>query len=150
MPPVRDFVANLAHMAISANQVQDLVGQSFGKGSMSRSQINQILKAAKEGKNMEDHHRYNAKKTARTAANIEAVDATLSDNRRSNLIELKLETGLSDAIISGILNEDLGLVKKSACWVPHLLSKDQKKERVNISGNLFGTSARRLTPFGVL
>jgi hypothetical protein len=31
-----------------------------------------------------------------------------------------------------ILHEELGLVKKSARWVPELLSMEQKEERVRI------------------
>ena len=39
-------------------------------------------------------------------------------------------TGLSVTTIHRILTKDLGLVKKSARWVPKILSDDQKKARV--------------------
>ena len=39
-------------------------------------------------------------------------------------------TGLSVNTIHRILTKDLGLIKKSARWVPKFLSADQKKERV--------------------
>ena len=35
--------------------------------------------------------------------------------------------------IHRILHDDLGLVKKSARWVPKLLSQEQKEERVRTS-----------------
>jgi hypothetical protein len=44
--------------------------------------------------------------------------------------------------IHAILNDNLGLVKKSACWVPKLLSLAQKKERVDCSGDFLGLLRR--------
>jgi hypothetical protein len=42
--------------------------------------------------------------------------------------------GLTFGTVQAILTDDLGLVKKkSACWVPKLLSTDQKKERAEYS-----------------
>jgi histone-lysine N-methyltransferase SETMAR len=42
-------------------------------------------------------------------------------------------TGASIGTIYSILHKDLGLTKKSARWVPKLLTKEQKQERVRIS-----------------
>jgi histone-lysine N-methyltransferase SETMAR len=43
--------------------------------------------------------------------------------------------GLPIGTVHAILKEDLGLVKKSAHWVPKLLSSEQKEERVASSGD---------------
>ena len=43
------------------------------------------------------------------------------------------ETGLSHGNVQRILYEDLNLVKKSARWIPRLLSGDQMKRRVEAS-----------------
>ena len=42
-------------------------------------------------------------------------------------------------MIFAIFHKELGLVKKSASWVPKLLSLDQKEERVRTCGNLAAT-----------
>ena len=41
--------------------------------------------------------------------------------------------GVSNDTIHKILHDDLGLSKKSARWVPKLLSKEQMEERVRVS-----------------
>ncbi len=42
-----------------------------------------------------------------------------------------------------ILHQELGLVKKTARWVPKLLSEDQKRERVRICTEFVAAIHRR-------
>jgi AraC-like DNA-binding protein len=49
---------------------------------------------------------------------------------RVTLQGLSSELGASYRTIRRILKDELGLSKKSARWVPKLLSKDQKQQRV--------------------
>ena len=63
--------------------------------------------------------------TVRTKAAKDAVEAVILDDRRSTMVKIEAETGFSHGTVQRILEEDLGLVKKSAHWVPRLLSEDK-------------------------
>ncbi len=86
------------------------------------------------GKNTEDRRVFNKQKTKMTAALIASVAAAVAEDHRVSIQDLAWAHGTSYGTISRILHSQLGLVKKSARWVPKLLSKEQKEERVNIEG----------------
>ena len=50
-------------------------------------------------------------------------------------------------MILAILHKDLGLVKKSARWVPKFLPDEQKKERIRICCNFAATIRRESMAF---
>ena len=52
-----------------------------------------------------------------------------------NIADLAVEHDVSYGTISKILHKELGLVKKSARWVPKLLNQEQKDERVRCADN---------------
>jgi hypothetical protein len=49
---------------------------------------------------------------------------------------------VSFGTIYNILHDDLGLVKKSARWVPKLLNEEQKQERVRTCTNFIAKAQR--------
>jgi hypothetical protein len=82
------------------------------------------------GKNTDDRRGFTKQKTKMTAKLlIASVAAAVSEDRRMSIQDLARAHGT----ISRILHSQLGLIKKSACWVPKLLSKEQK-ESENIEG----------------
>jgi histone-lysine N-methyltransferase SETMAR len=58
-------------------------------------------------------------------------------------VDLASAFGVSKGTIHNILRDDLGLVKKSARWVPKILSEDQMKECVRICTELVAAVTRR-------
>jgi hypothetical protein len=54
----------------------------------------------------------------------------VKEDRHANCRDLAFAHGVSNGTMQRILRDDLGLVKKSARWVPKLLNEDQKQERV--------------------
>jgi hypothetical protein len=64
---------------------------------------------------------------------IASVAAAVAVDRRIDTRSLAAGHGVCLRTICQILKEDLGLVKKSARWVPKPLSQVQKEERVRIS-----------------
>ncbi len=99
---------------------------AFGDKALKKASIYFIMKKVKAGKNTDDLRHENAKKTKRTANIAAAVAADIKEDRRLSVKELASYHGM----MNKILHDDLGLVKKSARWVPKLLSDDLKKERV--------------------
>jgi len=78
---------------------------------------------------MDQRHK-NPKKTVGSSSLIAAFDATVEEDRLINIHTIARAHGPSYGSIHSILHKDLKLVKKSARWVPKLLSEAQMKERV--------------------
>lgn len=133
MTKVRDFVAGLARAGKGKKEIKTTVDLAFPDKSLSESQINRIIRAVKLGENTEDRRKESAKKTVRTMELVAAVSAAIKEDRRLSVSAIAQATGASEKTIHRILTEDLGLVKKSARWVPKLLSQEQKEERVRTS-----------------
>ena len=100
------------------------------------------IKKVTAGKITTDQRHNNAKKTQRTAELVATVEAAISKDRRLTISELTAATGATTTTVFRVLTEDLGLVKKSALWVPKILSADQKMERVCISKQFIATVRR--------
>ncbi len=135
MTEVLNFIAALARAGKGCKEIKSLVGAAYGDTAMSKSQINRIIKAVKEGKNTANQRHSSAKKTKRTGDVLASTAAAVVKDRRIMVRELAATHGLPIGTVHAILKEDLGLIKKSARWVPKLLSSEQKEERVTSSGD---------------
>ena len=130
---VRDFTAGLARAGKHFEEIKKTVIAAYGDQALSKSAIYKIMKKVKAGEETADQRYKNPKKMKRTGDLIAAIAAAVSDDRRLTIAELAAATGASTATVFRILTEELGLVKKSARWVPKLLNEDQKMERVGSS-----------------
>ncbi len=116
--------------------IKSLVNAAYSDKALSKSQINHIIKAINEGKNTVDQRHSSAKETKWIGNVLVSIaDDEVEKDRQVTVWELAATHGLPIGTVHAILKEDLGLVKKSVCWVPKLLSPDQKKERVDCSGD---------------
>ena len=70
---------------------------------------------------------------SRTADVIAAVANSMEEDWHLTMQELTSRQGLTVWIVQLILTDDIGLVKKSACKVPKLLSPAQKQECIHHS-----------------
>jgi hypothetical protein len=107
----------------------------YGENLLKMRAIYDILKLVKAGKNTDDKRRFNAKKTTGTDDLIAIIVAAIEDDRRVRVKSLAKAFDVSAGTIFNIIHEDLGLVKKSARWVPKLLSPDQMEQRVETSAS---------------
>ena len=126
MSGARDFVAGLARAGKSYVEIKTTVDSAFGDKTLSKASIYKIVKKVKAGKNTSDQRHLNAKKTKWTKPLVASVAADIASNAPANIKDLALAHGVSCGTIVNILHEDLGLIKKSARWVPKLLSEAQK------------------------
>ena len=60
---------------------------------------------------------------------------------------LALDHQVSVSMIFAIFHKEMGLVKKSARWVPKFLSQDQKEGRVRTCSNFAATICRESMAF---
>ena len=132
MTGVRDFVAGLARAGKSFKEIQETVNGAFGDQALKKTQIYDILKLVKAGKSTSDRRHCSSQKTKRTASLVADIAAAIQADARVGIEDLVRAFGVSHGTIHTVLHEDLGLVKKSARWVPKLLTDVQKEERVRI------------------
>ena len=133
MSPIRDFVATLARAGKRFKEIQDTVEAAYGIKCLKKTQIYAILKNVKEGKPTEDQRKLNGRRKVRNPAFVADVAADIEKNRRVTVRKLALAHGVSTNTIHNTLHKDLNLSKKSARWVPKLLTDEMKMERVRTS-----------------
>ncbi len=143
MTGVRDFVSGLARAGKSYGEIQEMVNAAYGTLALKRAAIYKIMKKVKAGEDTTDMRHLNPKKTKRTADVIAAVEAAVKKDGRLTIAEIAAATGATNATVYSILTEELGLVKKSARWVPKLLSDVQKQERVRVCKEFIAAIRRR-------
>jgi hypothetical protein len=119
---VRQFVAALARAGKRQKEVKPLVDSAYPDKKMSISQINRIIKVAKEGKNTADQCVSNLKKTRRTGDVVAAVAASVDQDCQVTVKTLVARYGLCFGTVNSILRDNLGLVRESVHWVHKLLS----------------------------
>ena len=110
---------DLAKGGKSFGDIKKLVDDVYGDKALKKTQIYKILKQVNMGKNRRG---FTKQKTKMTADLIACVAAAVAEDRRVSIQDLARAHGTSYGTISRILHSQLGLVKKSALWVPKLLS----------------------------
>jgi hypothetical protein len=73
---------------------------------------------------------FNGKRNLRNLTFVANVVVEVASNRHVTIRKLAQAHGVSTKMIHATLNEDLNLSKKSARWVPKLLTEEMKNERV--------------------
>jgi hypothetical protein len=130
MTEVCDFVFSLARVKKTGKEIKPLIDTVYGDNTLSISQINLIIKAMKEGKSFTDQRHSNTKKKTKRTNDVVAAFAAVEKNRCLTVSELTSMLDLTFTTFRSTFTVDLGFVKKSAHWVPKLLTMVQKDERV--------------------
>jgi hypothetical protein len=132
MTPIRDFVGALAVARKFFKEIEETVKKVYGDKALKRTQIYDIMKTVKEGKPTADQRGFNTKRRIRNSAFVTDIAAEVESNRRVTVRKLARNHGMSTRTIHEMLHGDLNLSKKSAIWLPKLLSDDMKKERRSV------------------
>ena len=98
------------------------------------------VKAFKAGKfSLEDDTHPGRPKTSVTKANIAAVKIVVKQDVRLSVKDIASCTGISEGSVQIILKKRLDLKKVCARWVPHLLTEEQKTQRLKCARELLKT-----------
>ena len=81
----------------------------YGDKALKKTQIYEILKRVKMGKNTDDRRGFTKQKTKMTADLIASVAAAVAEDRRVSIQDLARAHGTSYGTISRILHSQLGL-----------------------------------------
>ena len=108
-----------------------------GEQALSTSTIRRWIATFKDGEEeIKDKARSGRPREAVTSEKIARVEDLVSNDPHTSIKELTNEVGISRERISYILHEELNLHKLCAKWVPHRLSEEHKRNRVELSKQL--------------
>jgi len=116
---------------LSAKETLVLVQTFYGDEGPSRSNVFRWCSRFRDARELvEDYERGGRPKLTRTEINIVAVADLVKNDRRiaSRMIAELLY--IPKTVVLRILKEDLGKRKLCACFVPHSLTPEQRKDRV--------------------
>lgn len=106
----------------------------YGESAPSLSTIKYWTAEFKRGRtSIFDDERPGRPKEVTTPEMVNKIHGMVIDDRRVKVREIAEALGISRERVENILHEYLGMRKLAARWVPHLLSVDNKRERVATS-----------------
>ena len=121
----------------NATQIHEELVNVEGEQALSISTIRRRIAMFKGGEEeIKDKARSGRPREAVTSEKIARVEDLVSNDPHISTIQLANEVGISRERISYILHNELSLHKLCAKWVPHRLSEDHKRNRVEISKQL--------------
>ena len=82
---------------------------------------------------VEDMPRYGRPRSSTTQTVVDKVQKLIKEDRRITVEEVSYEIGICVGSAYQILTEKLNKTKKSARWVPHMLTDEEKRQRNSIS-----------------
>lgn len=142
----RRFAYDLGRAGLNALEAKPLIEKACNEGVLSRAMIYRLVKAGKEGKPFNTHEGTRPKETAAAKARnpelIDAVRGFVEEDRRVSVVDVAHNFDVSTGTAFNILHSDLGLTKKSARWVPKLLSEDNMRCRVDTARKILKLDSR--------
>lgn len=119
---------------LSTTEIHTKMVKVLKKGAPSFSTVHRWALNFRRGHTMiEDGPRSGRPKSATTPQIIQEIHDIVLDDRRIKVREIASATGISDERVWHILHEDLKMKKLCARWVPHLLTIDEKRIRMQFS-----------------
>ena len=116
---------------IDSKQIFNELCGIYGPQTISMRTVFRWVKAFKAGKfSVEDDTRNRRPKTSVIKANIAAVKIVVEQDVRLSVKDIANCTGISEGSVQTILKKHLDLRQVCARWVPHLLTEEQKTQRL--------------------
>ena len=143
MDQILKFVAVLKcciRLNIDSKQIFNELCGIYGPQTISMHTGFRWVKAFKAGKfSVEDDTSPERLKTSVTKANIAAVKIVVEQDARLSVKDIASCTGVSEGSVQTILKKRLDMRKVCARWVPHLLTEEQKTQRLKCARELLKT-----------
>ncbi len=107
--------------------------QAFGQQAMSKTRVHEWHKAFTNGRTqVVNLPRAARNKTGRSEENIQTIKNVLAEDKRFPISAMSELTGIKATSIQRILKIDLGLTRRAARLVPHMLTGPQEHDRMEI------------------
>ena len=134
---IRSYIKCRIRLNIDSKQIFNELCGIYGPQTISMRTVFRLIKAGKFS--VEDDTRPGRPKTSVTKANIAAVKIVVEQDARLSVKDIASCTGISKGSVQTILKKGLDLRKVCARWVPHLLTEEQKTQRLKCARELLKT-----------
>ena len=137
---IRSYIKCRIRLNIDSMQICNELSGIYRPQTISMRTVFRWVKAFKAAKfSVEDDTHPGRPKTSVTKANIAAVKTVVEQDARFSVKDIASCTGISEGIVQTILKKRLDLRKFCARWVPHLLTEEQKTQRLKCARELLKT-----------
>ena len=138
---IRSYIKCRIRLNINSKQIFNELCGKYGPQTISMRKIFfSWVKAFKTGKfSVENDTRPGRPKTSVTKASIATVKIVVEQDARLSVSDIASCTGISEGSVQTILKKRLELRKVCARWVPHLLTEEQKTQRLKCAQELLKT-----------
>lgn len=125
------YIKVRALLKISAVDIHNELVEAYKEDALSYRQVARLVSDFKDGReSVEDRPHSGRPVTTFTQVNIDRVRDVLDSNPYATYDEIVEETSICRGIVFKIIHEALKLRKIASRYVPHVLSDDNKKKRV--------------------
>ena len=130
---IRFYIFTRFKLGLNAKEIHEELCDAWGDDCPSYSTVAEWTRRFREGRvSVEDDCRIGRPITSRTDENIDLIRTLIEENPHVSIRYLAFDTGISYGTISSIIHDDLKLKKLCARWIPHELTEQGKKQRVDI------------------
>ena len=137
---IRSYIKCRIRLNVESKQIFNALCGIYGPQTSSMRTVFRWVKAFKAGKfSVEEDTRPGRPKTSVTKANIAAVKIVVELDARLSVKYIASCTVISEGSVQTILKKRLDLRKICARWVPHLLTEEQKTQRLKCARELLKT-----------
>ena len=137
---IRSYIKCRIRLNIDSKQIFNELCGIYGPQIISICTVFRWVKAFKAWKfSVKDDTRPGRPKTSVTKANIAAVKIVVEQHARLSVKDIAGCTSISEGSVQTILKKRLDLRKVCARWVPHLLTEEQKTQRLKCARKFLKT-----------
>jgi histone-lysine N-methyltransferase SETMAR len=130
----RGFIKTCVTLGQKPIEIHNKLVDAYGESAYSFSTVEKRVAFHRAGgESIKDAQRSGAPVTACNSANIKLVERLINENPRISYVILEELTKLSRGSLNHIITNKLDMKKKSNRWVPHYLSDQNKKKRLQFA-----------------
>jgi histone-lysine N-methyltransferase SETMAR len=141
---IRYYIFVRHKLGESATEIHNQLVEVHGNSAPSYSSVTDWIRQLQAGRQtLQDEPRSGRPADVVNERSIALVKEKINEDKRVTVRELSAECALPRATIHRIIQEHLHMKKLCSRWIPHLLTIEQKRERVRISQELLRLLEKR-------
>lgn len=134
---IRGYIKARCKLGLTVKEIHSEIGSIYGDNKMSFATVYRWFKKFSSGQESVKDAPYSGRpKSAVTQCNVNKIKSIIAKDARFTVRQLARMTNLGLASVHFILKKILKVSKISARWIPHLLTDEQKRTRVQMAKQL--------------
>ena len=126
-----------AQLGFPPTQIDADLQKVYGNGALKYATVCKWVRRFNDGQeSIENDPRVGRPISVLMEKNVSTVKTLIEEDARYTMQEIEELSGIHSSSVLKILRERLGLRKICACWVPHLLSDEQKQSEVRLASQV--------------